>query len=240
MAHNSLNILIVASVILFAVAILLDVAAGMDLSTALIWDILSVMYITYYDLPQNNIQASPFILVASILNVLIFSMLTIWLTALFFGLVKSISLRDRIIKSRIKKMNSHVILMPFNSFANTLMRNMENAHIAHVVISEKEADVDEIYKRGFTAIAGRVGSTEALMNAGIKRAKYVIACSESDIENMYIAMSAKAAIGSVRVISRLANTEDISKLGRIGIYKLVMPESASGTEIANELLKRVV
>jgi len=240
MADRGLNVLIVASAVLFVVALLLDLAAGLDLSTALVWNVLSMLYITFYDLPETRIQANPFIFVASILNVLIFSILTVWLTALFFDLIKGISLRDRIIRSRIKKMNSHVILMPFNSFANTMMKNMEKARISHVVISEKEADVDEIYKRGFTAIAGKIGSTEALLNAGVKKAKYVIACSESDIDNAHIAISAKAAVGSVRIISRLANSDDISKLGRIGIYKLVMPESASGTEIANELLKRVL
>jgi len=240
MADSRLNVLIVASAVLFIVALLLDLAAGLDLGTALVWNVLSVLYITYYDLPDTSTQADPFILVASILNVLIFSMLTVWLTALFFNLVKGISLRNRIINSRIKKMSSHVILMPYNSFSKALMKSMEKAHISHVVISEKEADVDEIYKRGYTVIVGRIGSNEALINAGVKKAKYVIACSESDIENTYIAMSAKAATNNVRVISRLANSEDISKLGRIGMYKLVMLESSSGTEIANELLKRIV
>ena len=60
------------------------------------------------------------------------------------------------------------------------------------------------------------------------------------MQNILISISAKSINDSLKVISRIAQQENLQRIGHAGIYKIVMPEIIAGEDIGNEILRRVL
>jgi Trk K+ transport system NAD-binding subunit len=63
-----------------------------------------------------------------------------------------------------------------------------------------------------------------------------VACSDDDIKNSMIAISAKAVGSKVKIITRVAKEENIPKLSRSGVYKCIMPEAAAGDRMSESII----
>jgi voltage-gated potassium channel len=82
------------------------------------------------------------------------------------------------------------------------------------------------------AIEASPSSDEALRDAGIERARAVIACVDSDAENIFIALSARGLRSDVAIVARASLEDSESKLVRAGADRVISPYKASGTEMA--------
>ena len=77
---------------------------------------------------------------------------------------------------------------------------------------------------------------ETLIKAGIGNAAYMVACSDDDIKNSMIAISAKAVDSKIKIITRVAKEENLPKLSRSGVYKCIMPEVAAGDRMSESII----
>ena len=76
-----------------------------------------------------------------------------------------------------------------------------------------------------------------LARAGLARAQGLVASSDSDVDNLYITLSARAARPDLPIVAR-ASTEDAAlKMLRAGADRVVQPYAAAGQEMANLMLK---
>ncbi|EET90242.1 MAG: NAD-binding protein [Candidatus Micrarchaeales archaeon] len=239
MENERLYAIIIFSFVIFFISYLLTVSAGLDPVSALLWNALAAMDIRYFSLPIG-IGSSAQILLADMLDVLVFVMFTVWVASIFFDFIKSVRVRDKIIESKIKKLSAHTIVAPYNGFASTFIDAAEKKGVKVTVVSESEKGAERAYRNGNLVILGDPASSLTFEKAGIRRALYLVACSEDDMENTLIAISAKAGNSKIRIIARSANLGSISKLEHAGAYRIIMPEIAAGEDMANELLKRVI
>ena len=86
-------------------------------------------------------------------------------------------------------------------------------------------------------IEGSGTKDEDLEQAGLARARGVIASSDSDVDNLYITVSARSERPDLMIVAR-ASTEDAGqKMRRAGADRVVQPYTAAGSEIAKLMLK---
>lgn len=230
-------LLLAAALILFLVSLSLVVLSGVSPALALIWNVLSALDVNYQLLPSSVTQ-DPFIVIASLLNAFVFAIVAVALATLFFGFIRQLNIRKRITLGKVSRLRRHVILVPANNFARYLAKELDIAGISNVVIAEKDSDERALAAQKHLAIVGDPKSTESFMVAEVGRSRYVIACDDDDIQNAIITITAKSASPRVKVIARVTDLDNLSKLGRAGADQMVMPEVTAGAEIGNELVKR--
>jgi voltage-gated potassium channel len=85
---------------------------------------------------------------------------------------------------------------------------------------------------GVRFILAKPSEDDALREAGIARARAVVACVDSDAENIFIALTARELRPDIAIVARAALEESESKLRRAGADRIVSPYKASGAEMA--------
>jgi voltage-gated potassium channel len=236
---NGPFVLLTIAGLIFAVSFLLLVAAGVNPFIAMIWNVLASLDVGYAIIPQNFVS-TPLVLFANLLDSFTFALIAVVLAAFFFDFIKQINIRKRFVMSRVSRMKNHIIIVPYNNFAMSLHKELKDAGEKCVIITEKESDAHRIYRQNDLAVVGDPKRVEAFTIAGIGRAKYVIACADEDLQNAMITVTAKSANARAKIISRVNNIESISKLGSAGAFRMIMPEITTGTEIGDEIVKRVM
>ena len=236
---NTQYIILSVAVALFLISVSLTVLAGVAPGIAIIWNVLSSLYI-YYDLIPANLAAnSPFILMSSLLDAFVFALFTVFLATWFIDLLRSINIREYVAVSRARKMVGHAIVVPYNSFSKALVEELSNSGLKAVVIAESDSQAAHLRGRSILAVVGDTNDKAVFLTAGIARASYVIACDDEDVRNAMIAITAKDVNSKIKVISRVAREDNMQKLGRAGAYKIVLPGVTAGMSIGDEIVKRL-
>ncbi len=89
-------------------------------------------------------------------------------------------------------------------------------------------------------IVGDPTDDEVLRAAGIERAGGVIACSESDNENVVITLTARQLNPRTRVVSKLQDVDQEHKVRKVGANSVVSPQHIGGLRMASELIRPTV
>ena len=89
---------------------------------------------------------------------------------------------------------------------------------------------------GIAYIESEAADDEVLRAAGIDRARAVIACVDSDAENIFIALTARELRSDIRIVARAAVEESEKKLLRAGADRVISPYKTSGAEMARMAL----
>jgi voltage-gated potassium channel len=71
-----------------------------------------------------------------------------------------------------------------------------------------------------------------LLGAGIRRARAVIACVDSDADNIFIALTARELAPEILIVARASAEDSEKKLLRAGADRVISPYKTSGAEMA--------
>jgi voltage-gated potassium channel len=104
----------------------------------------------------------------------------------------------------IREMNQHYIICGYGRVGHQVAETFEASKICFVVIDSKLEITTELGPQGIPYILGDATSDDVLMKAGIKNAKGLVACSDSDVVNVYVTLSARALNPGLRIVGRAA------------------------------------
>ena len=90
---------------------------------------------------------------------------------------------------------------------------------------------------GVLFIEGNGTDDDDLRAAGLERARGLIAASDDDADNLYIALSARAAKDDLFIVARASNEDAAKKLRLAGADRIVQPYQAAGRVMANLILR---
>ena len=86
-------------------------------------------------------------------------------------------------------------------------------------------------------IESQPSEDEILKQAGIDRALGVIACVDSDAENIFIALTARELRSDIFIVARASAEDSEKKLLRAGADRVISPYKTSGAEMARVALR---
>lgn len=234
--HYAMVILII---VLFASSVVISMLAGIGAGIAVIDSALDSFQISY-NIITLSIASNPLILIAKFLDALIFPILTVLLASWFFEFINNINLRERLVLSRINKLDDHVIVVPYNNFAKAVVKELRKSGIKTVTIVQTKNELLQLYRENELAVRGDIRELETFDVARIRKARGVVACSKDDIENALITITAKTANPSTKIISRANKEENIKGLKSAGAFKILIPENSAGEDIGEEISKRLL
>src|SRR4051794_38432745 len=141
-------------------------------------------------------------------------------------------LSERRARHMTERLRDHYIVCGFGRVGRQVARDLRAAGALYVVIDDDPANRDAAYAPGVRFINVRPSDDDALREAGIARARAVIACVDSDAENIFIALTARELRPDIAIVARASQEEAESKLRRAGADRVISPYKASGTEMA--------
>jgi voltage-gated potassium channel len=147
-------------------------------------------------------------------------------------------LADRRTQRMIDSLNDHHIICGFGRVGVQVARDLQVARAQAVVIDLDPEHRDQAQALGFHFVQGDASDELVLQEAGIERARSIVACSDSDAVNVFIALTARELRADISIVARAASEDTEKKLRRAGADRVISPYKASGTEMARLALHR--
>ena len=143
----------------------------------------------------------------------------------------------RRMKSKIEALKDHYILCGFGRVGAEIAREF-SAHGAPFVIVESNPEaIGRAQAEGHPLLEGDATSDTVLRQAGIERARGLLAASDSDAGNMFIVLTAKALRPDLYVVSRAARAESEPRMLRAGADRAISPYAIAGRRMALSALQ---
>jgi voltage-gated potassium channel len=152
-----------------------------------------------------------------------------------------LELQDRYGKRRKKRMinhlSDHFIVCGFGRVGRNASYEFQRTGVSFLVIDRNEQRVAKAESAGMLAIVADATHDDCLREAGVLRAKGLIAALPSDAENLFIILSAKTLNPKLTVVTRASEEEAGEKLRRAGADTVFTPYSMAGRQLADALLR---
>jgi voltage-gated potassium channel len=132
----------------------------------------------------------------------------------------------------IDSLNDHHIICGFGRVGRQVTRDLNAARVNYVVVDANPESCDRAEALGVRLIEGDATDDAVLVQAGIERARSIIACADSDANNVFITLTARELRGDIAIVARAANEDTEKKLKRAGADRVISPYKSSGTEMA--------
>lgn len=132
----------------------------------------------------------------------------------------------------ISAMKDHVIVCGYGRVGASAWRALTRDGVDVVVIDRDPAAVEAAMKAGASVVEGDATRDDVLSQAGVARAKSVIAAVASPSDNLVITLSVKAVYPDLSVTARAVDHETEKKLALAGADAVVTPELVGGERIA--------
>jgi voltage-gated potassium channel len=133
---------------------------------------------------------------------------------------------------RIKNLKDHHIICGFGRVGHRVAEVFAASRTTFVVIDSKKETLDELESKAIPSIIGDATSDSVLLEAGIKSAKGLVACSDSDVANVYVTLSARVLNPSLNIVARAAFKDTEKKLLMAGANRVISPYFISGNRMA--------
>ncbi|HTD54054.1 MAG TPA: NAD-binding protein [Silvibacterium sp.] len=152
-----------------------------------------------------------------------------------------LELQDRYGKRRkkrmIDKLQNHFIVCGFGRVGRNASYEFQRTGAPFLILDRNEQRVAKATSAGMLAIVADATQDDALREAGVLRARGLIAALPSDAENLFIILSAKTLNPSLTIVTRASEEEAGEKLRRAGADTVFTPYSMAGRQLADALLR---
>ena len=133
---------------------------------------------------------------------------------------------------KISQMTQHYIICGFGRVGHQIAQVFDESHVPYVVIDSKKETQDELERQNTPLIIGDATSDNILIKAGILSAKGLIACSDSDVANVYVTLSARVLNPELNIVARAGFKDTEKKLIMAGANRVLSPYFISGIRMA--------
>ena len=141
-------------------------------------------------------------------------------------------LAARRMQRMIDSLSDHHIVCGFGRVGRQVARDLRAARAEFVVVDSNAAQSHEVDETDTRFIEGDGADEAVLIRAGIARARSIIACADSDANNVFITLTARELRADIAIVARAALEDSEKKLKRAGADRVISPYKASGTEMA--------
>ena len=146
-------------------------------------------------------------------------------------------LNTRRTKRMIDKLHNHFIVCGFGRVGRSASSELQRAGVPFLVIDRDEDRVERAIHSGMLAVLADSTRDESLREAGVARARGLIAALASDADNLFVILSARNINPELAVVTRAAEEEAENKLRRAGADTVFAPYTITGVRLAQALLR---
>ena len=139
---------------------------------------------------------------------------------------------ERRMQKMIDSTTDHYLICGYGRVGRQVARDLREAGARYVVIDANPDNREHALAVGLPFIDALASDDDVLLQAGIERAHGVIACVDSDAENIFIALSARQLRSDLLIVARASREESERKMLLAGANRVISPYKTSGSEMA--------
>jgi voltage-gated potassium channel len=141
-------------------------------------------------------------------------------------------LAERRAQRMTDSLSDHHLICGFGRVGRQAARDMRAARQRFVVVDDNPDNREIADELDAPFLEGRPSDDEMLRRAGIERARAILACVDSDAENIFITLTARELRPDITIVARASVEDSEKKLKRAGADRVISPYKASGAEMA--------
>ena len=136
--------------------------------------------------------------------------------------------RRRRMQRTIDSLSGHAVICGFGQVGRAIAIALEDAGHDVVVIDRDESAVEE--ER--LTVVGDATEDRTLRDAGVIRAKTMVLALDADVDNLYVALSARSLCPGLFIVARANSAGAIPKLHQAGANRVINPHQLGGSRMA--------
>lgn len=140
-------------------------------------------------------------------------------------------------KRKIEALQGHYVVCGFGRVGQQVCAQLAQEGRSFVVVDKKVSAVERARALGYLVVEGNAGDDEVLHDAGILRARGLVAAVESDAANLFVVLTARTLKPAIFVVARADTEDSVEKLQVAGADRVLSPYSLGGRLIAQTLLR---
>jgi voltage-gated potassium channel len=162
---------------------------------------------------------------------------------LFYAAVSSVELvvegtirgyfERRRVEAAISKLSEHYILCGYGRVGRQVAREFASDGVAFVVIEHDPETLEECSAEGYLTLLGEASDDNVLEQAGIRRARGLVAAVDSDADNVFVVLSAHKLNPELHIVARASSDESAAKLEMAGANRTLSPYAVGGRRLAS-------
>ncbi len=146
----------------------------------------------------------------------------------------------RKLEKQISKLKNHYIICGYGRIGGIVSKELADENIPFIVIEQAPGRIEELEHDRFLYLNMDATSEEALIKAGMDKAKGIVTAVSSDADNVFITLTAKGLRSDIFILARTSDIKNESKLLRAGATRVVCPYLIGGSRMAQVLKKPTV
>ena len=143
----------------------------------------------------------------------------------------------RRMKRMIDKLEKHYIVCGYGRVGRAATRELQQAGVPLVVVDRNPDKVERAVRDGAAALCGDSTQDATLTEAGVRRAKGLVAALATDADNLFLILSAKTLNSGLKVAARVGDEQAEEKLRRAGADTVFAPYTNAGQQLALSLVR---
>jgi voltage-gated potassium channel len=175
-------------------------------------------------------------------------LVVVWGVAIFlyvFGIVIELTVSGTVsgawlarrTRRKIDRMRDHYIICGYGRVGRRVAREFREADVSYVVLDFQRDAIAFAVESGDVFVEGNGTEDKDLQAAGLEHARGLVASADSDVDNLYITLSARAARPELLIVARASDDDAAAKLRLAGADRVIQPYSTAGREMAKLVLK---
>jgi voltage-gated potassium channel len=231
-AIKRLRVGLVTLAVLFFVGVAGYTISGMQLLDAIYMVVVTFSTVGNKSIPDND----PPLAVFTILMIVFGVSTTLYIVGVFVQMMLegeiNRAIGQRRVTQDIERLSGHVIVCGYGRTGEILAGELAGRKKSFVVVDNEPERINEAAEAGYLALTDDATEEQALINAGIHRARTVVASLPSDAQNVFLTLTARNLKADLQIIARgeLQSTE--KKLLQAGADRVVMPAITGAVRMA--------
>ena len=144
------------------------------------------------------------------------------------------------LEKEIRNLKDHYIVCGFGRMGSYISRELRNASVSYIIIEKDEYLREKLERENYLYLYGNASEDEVLIEAGVKKARGLVAVVASDADNVYITLTARQLNPNLFILARSTNESSERKLQQAGANKVISPYQMGAVRMVQAILRPAV
>lgn len=217
---------------------------GLSLGDAIYQTVITVTTVGYEQVGIENADTTPYrvftvLLILSGTGTVLYT-LSILIEALLSGQLND-QLGRRRMQSAIDRLSGHIVVCGFGQLGRTIFTELKEKapkSLEVVVIDQHEYyNYPKYHEYDIDFwVTGEATDDNSLLRAGVDRASTLILALKSDVDNLYVVLTARTMNADIHIVSNAREASIVNKLKQAGANRVVVSYKVSASKMSEMAL----
>lgn len=162
------------------------------------------------------------------------------LTIVVEAIIRPEFINHRILYRKLRSMQHHYIICGYGRAGARIAKELQSEGKQFVVVDMDDSKIKTFREQGGIVVVGDASDETVLQEAGIGRAKGLVASLNSDAANIFVTLTARGINPNLYIVARAEQYAAQSKLLRAGANAVLSPQEIGAVRMTQMLLQEHV